>query len=142
MTIADAIKTLELAGPVTKAAIKKAFRRAAHIHHPDKRGSAEVFAKAKQAYDTLMALSPDELDSLQPVASPAAAAASYDPFADPNYSRRHFFTPDNPRVEGFERKLRAHGCPHCHGIGTITHNTRPEKGFLGLETRLCRCQWA
>ncbi|MDP2652010.1 MAG: DnaJ domain-containing protein [bacterium] len=33
--------------------IKKAYHRAASIHHPDKGGSANRFMKVKEAYDTL-----------------------------------------------------------------------------------------
>ncbi|MFZ2494177.1 MAG: DnaJ domain-containing protein [Candidatus Saccharimonadales bacterium] len=142
MTVAEAITALNISDDVTKTNIKKQFRQAAHTHHPDKKGSAKQFERIKEAYDLLMKLSIEDIRSQIKIITPnSAEPGHYDPFADSKYDHRSFFQPDNPRIEGYERKLRAKNCPHCSGIGTITKNTQPEKGFLGLETRLCKCQW-
>ncbi len=142
MTIDSCVATLGLEGKLTRTGVKKAFRQAALKHHPDARGSDTEFIKVKVAYDTLMALSADELANYKSNAAPTTSSGSYDPFADPDYDKRTFFTPENPNTEGFERKLRAKGCAHCHEFGFITKNTDPSKGFLGRERRLCKCQWA
>ena len=140
MTIDACLKTLGITGKPTKTAVKKAFRQAALRHHPDARGSDSEFIRIKTAYDTLMALSAEELAKYGTRKSPPASG-HYDPFNDPDYNRRIFFEPDNPNAEGFERKLRAKGCPHCGGYGFVTKNTDPSKGFMGRERRLCKCQW-
>lgn len=139
MTIKESLEILEITGKPTKAAVKRAFRQAALKHHPDKKGSSKTFQRVKKAYDTLIALSKEELDKYSVPVKPAANI--YDPFEDPFYSERVFFTPDNPALEGFERKVRANNCPYCGSLGFFTKNTAPEKGFMGLERRLCRCQW-
>lgn len=142
MTIPEAITTLNLTGEITKAGIKKQFRQSAHTHHPDKAGSATQFKKVKEAYDLLLKTPIDDIRSYSKVATPKHSAPGiYDPFADLEYDQRPFFQPDNANIEGYERKLRAKGCTHCNGLGFITKNTQPDKGFLGLETRLCKCQW-
>lgn len=138
MTIQQCLSLLEVDGTPTKAAIKKAFRQAALKYHPDKRGSDKQFIKIKEAYDNLMSLPSDELVKYQIQDSPDG---KYDPFDDLDYKKRIFFTPDNPATEGFERKVRAKGCPYCGGYGFKTKNTDPSKGFMGRETRLCKCQW-
>lgn len=143
MTVPEAISALNLSDDVTKTSIKKQFRQSAHMHHPDKSGSAKQFKKIKEAYDLLMKLPIEDIRSQIKIMTPnRTERGKYDPFADPQYNHRSFFQPDNPAIEGYERKLRAKGCVHCSGLGSITKNTRPEMGFLGLETRLCRCQWA
>lgn len=142
MTITEALTVLKLSGDVTKASIKKQFRQAAHTHHPDKSGSASQFKKAKEAYDLLIKTPIEEIRSYRNTITPERSAPGlYDPFIDPEYDHRPFFQPENANIEGYERKLRAKGCPHCNGLGFITKNTQPDKGFLGLETRLCKCQW-
>jgi DnaJ-class molecular chaperone len=142
MTVQEAVSALGLSGDITKAAIKKQFRQAAHAHHPDKSGSDKQFKKIKDAYDLLVKTPIDTIrSSTARVVPKRSGTAAYDPFTDAEYSQREFYQPDNPNIEGYERKLRAKGCPHCHGLGSITKNTQPDKGFLGLETRLCRCQW-
>lgn len=142
MTILEAILALNMSGDITKDGIKKHFRHAAHTHHPDKSGSDSQFKRIKDAYDLLMKTPIDTIRSstLQLVPKPSKTAL-YNPFADDEYLNRKFFKPNNPNIENYERKLRARGCPHCHGLGTITKNIRPDKGFLGRETRLCKCQW-
>ena len=142
MTIEDSVVALGIKTKLSKVTVKKAFRQAALKHHPDARGSDTEFIKVKVAYDTLMALSSDELARYEPHAKTATPSGGYDPFTDPNYDKRIFFTPENPNTEGFERKLRAKGCPYCHEFGFITKNTDPSKGFMGRERRLCKCQWA
>lgn len=141
MTINECLKLLDITGKPTKTAVKKAFRQAALKHHPDTRGSDKEFIHIKVAYDTLMALSADELERHSGHGT-TTITSTYDPFNDPDYDKRVFFTPENPNTEGFERKLRAKGCPHCDGYGFITKNTDPSKGFMGRERRLCKCQWA
>ena len=141
MTIPQAIQALGLKEDVTKVFIKKAYRQAAQTHHPDKSGSADAFKRIKSAYDLLMKTSIEDIRAAAKVYSTPTHNKAYDPFTDVQYHDRHFFKPDNPQTEGFERASRARGCSYCHGIGTITKNTDPSKGFLGLETRLCRCQW-
>lgn len=139
MTATEYLRLLGIADKPTKAAIKRAFRQAAPRHHPDAKGTDKDFIKLKKAYDRLMSLSDDELARLN-VAKPDLGGR-YDPFNDPDYNSRVFFSPDNPATEGFERKLRARGCPHCRALGHVTKNVDPAKGFMGRETRLCRCQW-
>ena len=140
MTIDACLKTLSITGKPTKAAIKKAYRQAALKHHPDARGSDNEFIRIKTAHDTLMALSAEELAKYDVRAAPPPSGR-YNPFTDPDYDKRVFFEPENPNAEGFERKLRAKGCPHCDGYGFVTKNTNPAKGFMGRERRLCKCQW-
>lgn len=142
MTTAESLKILEITGTPTKAAIKKAFRKAALQHHPDARGTNQRFIAIKTAYDTLMSLSSEELAHHQLARATPNTGGQYDPFADPDYDKRTFFMPENPATEGYERKLRAKSCPHCKGYGVITKNINPSKGFLGRERRLCKCQWA
>lgn len=45
---------LELEFPASRDEIKKAFRRLAHIHHPDKGGDQEKFKKISEAYHVLI----------------------------------------------------------------------------------------
>lgn len=142
MTITDSLKLLGLSGAPTKVTLKKAFRKAALKYHPDTRGSNAQFIAIKTAYDTLMALSAEELSVCVPVKNTTRTTEHYDPFDDIHYSERTFFEPDKPAAEGYERKLRAKNCKHCGGFGFVTKNTDPAKGFLGRERRLCRCQWA
>ncbi|EIE26510.1 DnaJ protein, partial [Coccomyxa subellipsoidea C-169] len=44
---------LQLDKSATSDDIKKAYRECARIHHPDKGGSAERFAKVQAAFETL-----------------------------------------------------------------------------------------
>ena len=142
MTIKEAVAHLNLPANITKADIKKAYRLSAQVDHPDKKGTAEAFRRTKQAYDLLMKTPLDDIrQTIKQATKQKSTKTSYDPFADPDYDRRNFFQPDNPKIEGLERSIRAGNCPHCHGLGYITKNTDPNRGFLGLETRLCKCQW-
>lgn len=142
MTIKQAIAQLKLTGSVTKADIKKAYRQSAQASHPDKKGTAEAFKRTKKAYDLLMKTPLDDIRQIiKQKSTQKKSSATYDPFTDPEYSNRSFFQPDNPKIEGLERSIRARNCPHCHGLGYITKNTDTSRGFLGLETRLCKCQW-
>lgn len=142
MTIESCLQLLHLTSTPTKAAIKRAFRQAALAYHPDTKGSDEEFIKIKHAYDTLMKLDDNALKRYRPPATSSTyqSNGSYDPFCDPEYEHRTFFMPDK-KLEGFERAAHAKRCTICHGLGYITKNTAPEKGFLGLERRLCKCQW-
>lgn len=45
---------LQIKPGASKEEIKIAFRKLAHIHHPDKGGKVEDFTKIKNAYDYLM----------------------------------------------------------------------------------------
>lgn len=49
----DYYKILELQPSCAKEDIKKAFRKLAHIHHPDKGGSATKFKEILEAYQYL-----------------------------------------------------------------------------------------
>ena len=49
-----ALKILNLNPDCTRKAVKKAYRRMALKHHPDKGGQQENFVKVKMAYDYLM----------------------------------------------------------------------------------------
>ena len=49
----DYYKTLGVSKDASKEDIKKAFRRLAHEHHPDKGGNAEKFKEVSEAYSTL-----------------------------------------------------------------------------------------
>lgn len=142
MTIEACLAILDIQETPTKTVIKKAFRKAARLHHPDTRGSDAQFIKVKLAYDTLMSATSEELSQYPKPVQKTTASGRYDPFTDPDYASRQFFVPENPATEGFERKLRAKNCPHCGGYGFVTKNTNPAKGFAGRETRLCKCQWA
>ncbi len=142
MTIKEALDILGITDKPTKAAVKRAFRGAALKHHPDVKGSDKAFMRAKAAYDLLVNLPKEELAKHSAPPSPVKPDGSYNPFDDPFYDQRVFFTPDNPAAEGFERSIRAKNCPHCHSLGFFTKNTSPGKGFLGRERRYCCCQWA
>lgn len=143
MNTSDCLRLLSIEGTPTKIVVKKAFRKAALRYHPDTRGSNVDFIRIKTAYDTLMALSSEELARISPIKNtPSVPGNHYDPFSDPDYGSHVFFEPENPATEGFERKLRAKHCPYCHELGFITKNVDPSKGFMGRERRLCKCQWA
>lgn len=119
---------------------KRAFRTLAQAQHPDKKsGSTAAFLKLQKAYESVI----KDIKDRSPTQKrhTVSTTSSYDPFTDSDYDQRIFFEPDSPRTEGFERTVRAKGCPYCGGIGKITKNIHPEKGFMGRETRLCRCQW-
>lgn len=140
MSPADCLRLLGVSGKPTKIAIKKAFRQAALRYHPDStNGSDKEFIRLRTAYEKLLTLKSDELAIIQP--TDTSSPTPYDPFADPNYSDQIFFEPENSALEGFERSLRAKGCAICRGVGFITKNTSPGKGFLGRERRYCKCQW-
>ena len=46
-------KTLEITDNATEAEIKKAYRKLAVEHHPDKGGDENKFKKISEAYDTI-----------------------------------------------------------------------------------------
>ncbi len=142
MTIEACLQLLRITSTPTKTGIKRAFRRAALACHPDTKGTDEEFIKIKRAYDKLMKLDDNTLKRYRQPATDSTYHPndSYDPFCDPDYEHRTFFMPDK-KLEDFERASRAKRCKICHGLGHITKNTAPEKGFLGLERRLCKCQW-
>ncbi len=139
MTPLECLRTLGVTGRPTKLAIKKAFRQAALLYHPDTKGSDKEFINLRKAYDKLLAMKSDELARILSV--DRSTPVKYDPFVDQNYYNRIFFEPEIRATEGFERNLRARGCSICHGMGFITRNTNPAKGYLGRERRYCMCQW-
>ena len=49
----DYYKTLGIEKNATQDEIKKAFRKLAHEHHPDKGGNAEKFKEVSEAYSVL-----------------------------------------------------------------------------------------
>lgn len=49
----DAAKVLGLSGNLTKEIIKKAYKKACSLYHPDKGGSLEMMQAVNQAYDVL-----------------------------------------------------------------------------------------
>lgn len=49
----DYYKTLKVEKTATKDEIKRAFRKAAHTHHPDKGGDEEKFKEVNEAYQVL-----------------------------------------------------------------------------------------
>ena len=49
----DYYKTLGVDKSASQEDIKKAFRKLAHEHHPDKGGNAEKFKEASEAYSVL-----------------------------------------------------------------------------------------
>jgi len=53
MKLEDAAKILEISGNLTKADIKKAYKKACTKYHPDKGGSVEMMQAVNQAYDEL-----------------------------------------------------------------------------------------
>ena len=53
MNISDAAKILDVTGAVTKADIKKAFRKASSKYHPDKGGSHTMMQAVNAAWDCL-----------------------------------------------------------------------------------------
>ena len=54
--------TLEVQPAATPAELKKAFRRLARLHHPDKGGDAQRFAKIQSSFKVLMAAALGGLD--------------------------------------------------------------------------------
>lgn len=112
--------------------IKKAFRRKAMELHPDQGGSDEAFRELKEAFEYLITSQTKEIE--------IGLDAFYDPFKDPNYYQHTFFAPENDAIAEFERSVRAQNCPLCHGRGVITKLVDPDKGFMGLEERFCKCQ--
>lgn len=141
MTIRECLELLEIRDTPTKIVIKKAFRRAALQHHPDKRGSSAAFQKIKLAYDTLIAKTDDELAWYAKKQSATAESGIYDPFDDPDYEDRDFFEPERLRTADFERSARAKGCHHCDGRGFMTKIMDPSRGYISKEKRWCKCQW-
>lgn len=143
MTVEQCLAILEIGERPTKLVVKRAFRRIALKTHPDTVGSDQAFQRAKLAYDTLMALSDDQLAKVDtPLRKERAKShGPYDPFDDRDYDKRVFFTPENPATEGFERSLRAKGCRHCGGGGFTTKIMDPRLGYASKERRLCKCQW-
>ena len=53
MNQSDAANILKLSGSVTKAEVKKAYKKACSIYHPDKGGSKEMMQAVNDAYQTL-----------------------------------------------------------------------------------------
>ena len=53
MTIDQAFLVLQINPTTDKAIIKKAFRRLAHIHHPDKGGDEKKMKDVNMAYNIL-----------------------------------------------------------------------------------------
>ena len=58
MNYALAITILHIKHGASKDEIKKAFRKLAHTHHPDKGGVVSKFVEIKSAYDFLLANDP------------------------------------------------------------------------------------
>lgn len=58
---------LELRPGATKEEVKKAFRRLAHIYHPDKGGTAAKFNQISIAYKALVNFAPDSAGHTNPV---------------------------------------------------------------------------
>lgn len=54
MTIEEAFTILKVPMSSDTYEIKKAFRKLAHIHHPDKGGDPQIFVKTNDAYKLLM----------------------------------------------------------------------------------------
>lgn len=159
-------EVLELNTDANLDDIKKAYRRLAQKHHPDKGGSAERFEKIRQAYLALSVPSPIRegsrknsstrgFDKKRSSRSPATQQDAWNApkqetreeelkriFHDPNYMQHHYFTPRYRRSEETERAKRAKQkrCPICHGRGFVRYNVRPELGSIGIEERLCSCQ--
>jgi DnaJ-class molecular chaperone len=52
----DHYKTLDVARTATPDEIKKAYRKLASQHHPDKGGNTAKFQELQTAYDTLSSL--------------------------------------------------------------------------------------
>lgn len=50
----DHYQTLEIPPFSSKEAVKEAYKKQAHKHHPDKGGTAEQFRRVKEARDFLM----------------------------------------------------------------------------------------
>jgi DnaJ-class molecular chaperone len=142
-------KILGVSPNASQSEIKQAFRRLAIKLHPDQGGNRDKFVELRQAYDKAIKIAPKTKQKSQAQYSSTAASAydnpiganpPYDPFLDPDYDKYSYFQPDNPKLEGFERSLRAKDCKLCGGKGTITKLVHPEMGFFGLQTRYCRCQ--
>ena len=53
ITKPEAVELLELPQDYGKSDVKKAFRLASNLHHPDKGGDVEMMKKVNQAYDLL-----------------------------------------------------------------------------------------
>src|ERR1035437_10008832 len=53
MSNKDYYKTLGIDKSANKEDVKKAFRKLAHEHHPDKGGNAEKFKEVSEAYSVL-----------------------------------------------------------------------------------------
>lgn len=126
--------------------IKKAFRDLAKQLHPDQGGDEAKFRELKAAYEQAikMAGSAGEPPEV-PAASwnprqYSAGNGAYNPFNDPDYDRYIFFEPSHPNSANFERHMQAKGCVRCSGRGYVSKIVEPDKGFLGLQERLCKCQ--
>jgi hypothetical protein len=109
----DNYRVLGLTRDATSQDIKRAFRKLAKEHHPDKKGSNEKFLRIKSAYEALL------------------KESSNDFWVQPQQTSN---------LKGFERRAKAEGCRICHGLGYQTVNTNPSQGFLGLEEIDCICQ--
>lgn len=123
----DYLKVLGLSHAANLADIKKAFRKLAKEHHPDKKGSDKRFAEIRHAYEELLQ-------------SPRySSTVVSDVHAEQvKYTRSN--ASGDTDLWAFERRARAEGCGKCHGLGYKTINTDPEGGFMGLEQVDCSCQ--
>ena len=63
MIYTEAITILHVKHGTSKEEVKKAFFKLAHIHHPDKGGSATKFVEIKKAYDFLMVTDPPKVNT-------------------------------------------------------------------------------
>ena len=54
MSKKDYYEVLDVARDVNEAELKKAYKRMASKHHPDKGGDEEKFKQAKEAYDVFI----------------------------------------------------------------------------------------
>lgn len=138
MTKPGCYEVLGIDQSATAAEIRKAFRRLAVKAHPDKGGSSEKFVELKKALEEALA-------ALQPSKTERSVfnvnLEALDPFDDPEYEKRYiFFEPSHQNSADFERHMHAKGCKRCNGRGYISKIVEPDKGFLGMQELLCRCQ--
>ncbi len=136
-------KLLGLAYGADADQVKKAYRDAALQHHPDTdSGDEQIFIKVQHAYTVIMEQIDvsDEVVDNQSSTYAAPSGPVSEVFNDAEYDQYSYFEPSNQDTEYFERSIRAQNCRVCHGIGIVSMNVNPEKGFMGIEQRLCVCQ--